>query len=70
MYVRTPGCEPEHYGINMRRLLRALRVLACFGSLLALATEVRAQATGQLAGVVRDNSGGVLPGASLTIANG
>jgi hypothetical protein len=67
MYVRTPGCEPEHYGINM---LRALRVLACLGPLLALVTVVTAQATGQLAGVVRDNSGGVLPGASLTIANG
>ena len=68
MYVRTLGCEPEHYGINMRRLLRALRVLACFGSLLAFATVAWAQAAGQLAGVVRDNTGGVLPGASLTIS--
>ena len=52
----------------MRRLLRTLRALSCFGSLLAVPTAAWAQAAGQLAGVVRDNSGGVLPGASLTIS--
>jgi hypothetical protein len=43
-------------------------VLACFGCLLAMPTVAWAQAAGQLTGVVRDNTGGVLPGTSLTIA--
>ena len=52
----------------MWRLFRALRALACLGCLLAVATVAWAQAAGQPAGVVRDNTGGVLPGASLTIS--
>jgi len=52
----------------MERLFRALRVLACSGFLLAFDTTARAQPIGQLAGVVRDNTGGVLPGVSLTIS--
>ena len=57
----------EHKGINMRRLLRALRVLACFGCLLACASVAGAQAAGQLTGVVRDNTGGVLRGVTVTV---
>ena len=52
----------------MWRLVRALRALAYLACLLAVATVARAQAAGQLAGVVRDNTGGVLPGAFLTIS--
>ena len=52
----------------MRQLFSALRALACFGGLLAVPTTAWAQAPGQLAGVVRDRTGGVLPGASLTIS--
>ena len=51
----------------MRRLLRALRVLACFGCLLACASVAGAQAAGQLTGVVRDNTGGVLRGVTVTV---
>jgi iron complex outermembrane recepter protein len=52
----------------MWRLFRAPRALACFGCLLAGPTAAWAQAAGQLAGVVRDNTGDVLPGAALTIS--
>jgi Carboxypeptidase regulatory-like domain len=47
---------------------RALGALACFGCLVAFATVAWAQAAGQLAGVVRDDTGGELPGASVTIS--
>jgi len=53
---------------HMRQLFSALRALAFFGCLLAVPTAAWAQGAGQLAGVVRDNTGGVLPGASLTIS--
>jgi hypothetical protein len=54
--------------MNMHRLFRAFRALVCSGFLLACGTSVRAQALGQLAGVVRDNTCSVLPGVSLTIS--
>lgn len=48
---------------------RALRALACSGCLLAFGTAATgAQAIGQLAGVVRDNTGSVLTGVSVTIS--
>ena len=50
-------------------LQRLFRALACAGCVLAFGTAAaRAQAIGQLAGVVRDDTGGVLPGASVTIS--
>ena len=54
----------------MQRLFRARRALTCSGFLLAFGTVAWAQAVGQLTGVIRDNTGGVLPGASLTISGG
>ena len=51
----------------MQRLFRAHRAVTCSGFLLAFGTLAWAQAVGQLSGVIRDDSGGVLPGASLTI---
>jgi iron complex outermembrane receptor protein len=49
----------------MQRLFRAF---ACCGVLLAFGGAAQAQPIGRLAGVVRDNTGGVLPGVSLTIS--
>ena len=42
--------------------------VTCSGFLLAFGTLAWAQAIGQLTGVIRDDTGGVLPGASLTIS--
>ena len=52
----------------MQRLFRAHRAVTCSGFLLAFGTLAWAQAVGQLSGVIRDDAGGVLPGASLTIS--
>ena len=52
----------------MQWLFRAHRAVTCSGFLLAFGTVAWAQAVGQLTGVIRDDAGGVLPGASLTIS--
>ena len=45
-----------------------LRTLVLVGYLLIFAADaLGAQLTGQLAGVVRDTSGGLLPGATVTV---
>ncbi len=54
--------------MSMQRLFGALRALACSGSLLACDTAAQAHAIGQLAGVVRDSTGGVLSGVTLSIS--
>ena len=49
----------------MQRLFRAFAFCVC---LLASGVTAGAQTVGRLAGVVRDNTGGVLPGVALTIS--
>ena len=54
---------------NEASLFGALRVLACAGCVLGLGTAAApGQAIGRLAGVVRDNTGSVIPGVSVTIS--
>ena len=52
----------------MPRVLRELRVMVVVLSALLLAADVMAQggSTAQISGTVRDESGGVLPGADVT----
>ena len=54
--------------MGMERLFRVLRTVACSGFLLAFATVAQAHPIGELGGVVRDNTGGALPGVSLTLS--
>ena len=48
-------------------LLPRLRTLVCAGCLLAFGTAAAAQTTAQLAGVIRDSTGSVLPGVIVTV---
>lgn len=49
-------------------MIQTVRTLLFAGCLLALAaTATRAQTVGRLAGVVRDTTGGLLPGATVTV---
>lgn len=51
-------------------MIQALQTLVFTGCLLACAAQATmAQSAGQLAGVVRDSTGGVLPGATVTASN-
>ena len=49
----------------MKRVLSCLLAVSLF--VLLTAAVVLAQATAQISGIVKDSSGGVLPGASVTI---
>src|SRR2546425_4000662 len=43
--------------------------LSCFLLVLLIAAAASAQTTGQISGTIRDTSGGVLPGVTVTVRN-
>ena len=49
--------------------MKFARLIAFCFTALAVAASVHAQSTGQISGTVRDSSGGVLPGVSVTVTN-
>ena len=51
------------------RVRKMLAVLACAVAVIGLPSRARAQATGQIAGVVSDSSGSVVPGATVEVTN-
>jgi len=51
------------------RVRRGLAVLACALAVVGLPSSARAQATGQITGVVTDGSGSVVPGATVEVTN-
>jgi len=51
------------------RVRKALAVLACALAVVGLPSAARAQATGQITGVITDDSGSVVPGATVEVTN-
>ena len=53
----------------IQRGIRALGIIYCGVLVLLLPARARAQATGQITGLVTDNSGAVVPGATVEVTN-
>src|SRR4029079_16970007 len=59
------GGEMRFIRLTAPAVVRALAALC----LVAAATTASAQSTGQIAGTIKDTSGGVLPGVTVTVTN-
>jgi len=49
--------------------MRVIRITVALGALMLCAVAASAQNTGSIGGVVKDSSGGVLPGADVFVTN-
>ena len=66
--MKTAARCANRGGLTTAGLLQTLRTLVCASSVLAFGTAATwAQTAGQLAGVVRDTTGSVLPGVTVTV---
>lgn len=66
--LKTAARCANRGGLTTAGLLQTLRTLVCASSVLAFGTAATwAQTAGQLAGVVRDTTGSVLPGVTVTV---